>query len=220
MLTRLKVSGFKNLVDVDISFGPFTCIAGANGTGKSNLFDAINFLSNLTENNLIQAASKVRNEEGGSTDVRNIFHRLGDSYDNRMSFEAEMIISSEGIDDLGQKAQATITFVSYSLELMYQIDENSTTLGSIKILREELNRIKLGDFSAHMKFPMPRSGGNLSLKAGGLHRLFPLRERERTASLNCIKTGEKRGDPGNLKRLICLGLCSPRLMQWKVQRPF
>ncbi|MBF0466683.1 MAG: AAA family ATPase [Nitrospirae bacterium] len=43
MLTRFKVSGFKNLVDVDIRFGPFTCIAGANGVGKSNLFDAILF---------------------------------------------------------------------------------------------------------------------------------------------------------------------------------
>ncbi|MEH2437635.1 MAG: AAA family ATPase [Nostoc sp.] len=45
MLTRLKVSGFKNLVDVDVRFGPFTCVAGANGVGKSNLFDAIRFLS-------------------------------------------------------------------------------------------------------------------------------------------------------------------------------
>ena len=47
MLTRLKVSGFKNLVDVDVRFGPFTCIAGANGIGKSNLFDVTTFLSAL-----------------------------------------------------------------------------------------------------------------------------------------------------------------------------
>ena len=47
MLTRLHVSGFKNLVDVDVRFGPFTCIAGANGTGKSKLFDAIQFLGRL-----------------------------------------------------------------------------------------------------------------------------------------------------------------------------
>jgi AAA15 family ATPase/GTPase len=39
MLTGLKVSGFKNLMDVDIRFSPFTCVAGANGVGKSNLFD-------------------------------------------------------------------------------------------------------------------------------------------------------------------------------------
>ncbi len=47
MLTRLKVSGFKNLVDVDVSLSPFTCVVGTNGVGKSNLFDAISFLSAL-----------------------------------------------------------------------------------------------------------------------------------------------------------------------------
>jgi AAA15 family ATPase/GTPase len=41
MLTRLEVSGFKNLLDLRVEFGPFTCIAGENGTGKSNVFDAI-----------------------------------------------------------------------------------------------------------------------------------------------------------------------------------
>lgn len=41
LLTRLSVNGFKNLIDVDLYFGHFTCIAGANGVGKSNLFDAI-----------------------------------------------------------------------------------------------------------------------------------------------------------------------------------
>lgn len=49
MLTRLTVNGFKNLIGVDVRFGPFTCIAGANGVGKSNLFDAIRFLSALSE---------------------------------------------------------------------------------------------------------------------------------------------------------------------------
>ncbi|KAF1046746.1 AAA family ATPase [Xylophilus sp.] len=45
MLTRLKVMGFKNLREVDLQFGLFTCIAGTNGVGKSNLFDAITLLS-------------------------------------------------------------------------------------------------------------------------------------------------------------------------------
>ena len=35
MLIRFKVQGFKNLADVDVSFGPFTCIAGVNRDGKS-----------------------------------------------------------------------------------------------------------------------------------------------------------------------------------------
>ncbi|MEC4817495.1 MAG: AAA family ATPase [Scytonema sp. PMC 1069.18] len=64
MLTRLKVSGFKNLVDVDVRFGPFTCVAGANGVGKSNLFDAIRFLSAIADRPLVEAALSVRDEEG------------------------------------------------------------------------------------------------------------------------------------------------------------
>ena len=43
MLTRIEVDGFKNLVEFALDFGPYTCIAGANGVGKSNIFDAIRF---------------------------------------------------------------------------------------------------------------------------------------------------------------------------------
>ena len=94
MLTRLKVSGFKNLVDVDIPLGPFTCVAGANGTGKSNLFDAIQLLSAFSQcHTLVDAARSVRSEEGRTSDVRNLFHRIGDTDTTEMSLEAEMIIT-------------------------------------------------------------------------------------------------------------------------------
>jgi AAA15 family ATPase/GTPase len=77
MLTRLKVSGFKNLVDVDVHFGPFTCVAGANAVGKSNLFDAIHFLSALSDRPLIDAALSVRDEGGRTADVRSLFPPCG-----------------------------------------------------------------------------------------------------------------------------------------------
>lgn len=80
MLTRLKVSGFKNLVDVDVRFGAFTCVAGANGVGKSNLFDAIRFLSAIADRPLIEAANPVRDEEGRNADIRSLFHRVGSTY--------------------------------------------------------------------------------------------------------------------------------------------
>ncbi len=60
MLTRLVAKGFKNLVDVDLYFGPLTCIAGPNGVGKSNLFDAIMFLQALADRPLLEAAVSVR----------------------------------------------------------------------------------------------------------------------------------------------------------------
>jgi predicted ATPase len=152
MLTRLKVSGFKNLVGVDIRLGPFTCIAGANGVGKSNLFDAIRFLSALADDRpLIEAAKSVR--EGRTADVHSLFHRAGDRYDDRMSFEAEMIIPAEGADDLGQPAEAGITFLRYTLELVRRKDGSRLSLGGLEIEKEELIHINLSDANKHLLFP-------------------------------------------------------------------
>jgi len=152
MLTRLKVSGFKNLVNVDVSFGPFTCVAGANAVGKSNLFDAIRFLSALADKPLMDAALSVRDEGGRASDVRSIFHRVGDEYDNEMSFEAEMIVPSEGLDDLGQRAIASTTFLRYTITLAYQKDDTFQSLGKLELIKEELTYIKKGDAPKHLLF--------------------------------------------------------------------
>jgi predicted ATPase len=154
MLTRLKVSGFKNLMDVDIRFSPFTCIAGANGVGKSNLFDAIQFLSALSDRSLIEAARSIRDEGGRSTDVRSLFHRVGDDYDTEMSFEAEMIISSHGIvDDLGKEAKASSTFLRYTLVIAYRNEQSFLKpFGSLEILKEELIRINKRDIPTYLIF--------------------------------------------------------------------
>jgi predicted ATPase len=153
MLTRLKVSGFKNLVDVDVRFGPFTCVAGANGIGKSNLFDAIRFLSALSNDTLVNAASSVRAGRGRSADIRSLFHRIGDRYAREMSFEAEMIIPGDGVDDLGQKARAGITFLRYTVVLAYRVDEGLPSLGSLELIREDLDYIKLSEAWRHLRFP-------------------------------------------------------------------
>ena len=156
MLTRLKVNGFKNLVDVDVRFGPFTCIAGANGVGKSNLFDAISFLSALADRPLIDAALSVRDEGGRTADVRNLFHRVGEEYAREMSFEAEMIVPQTGYDDLGQEAKAAITFLKYSLTLVYHKEDNLRSLGSLEIAKEELAHITLGEADNNLLF-LPRN---------------------------------------------------------------
>jgi predicted ATPase len=154
MLTRLKVSGFKNLVDVDVRFGPFTCIAGANGVGKSNLFDAILFLSALTERTVAEAALAVRDESQRTGDVRNIFHRFGDQNDTKMSFEAEMILSKQGLDDLGQPVEASITLVRYVLRLGWRGHEAPhSDAGPLEVLEETLIPLRLRDAADHILFP-------------------------------------------------------------------
>jgi predicted ATPase len=158
MLTRLKVSGFKNLVDVDVRFGPFTCIAGSNGVGKSNLLDAIAFLSALAEHPLSEAAMSVRNGNPRRGDIANIFHRHGDMQTALMSLEAEMVIPRTGQDDLGQEAQATTTFVRYMLELRYiEKDASSSSPAKIEITKEELSYIKAGEVRRSLGFRASQS---------------------------------------------------------------
>jgi predicted ATPase len=154
MLTRLKVNGFKNLIDVDVRFGPFTCVAGVNGVGKSNLFDAVRFLSMLANKTLIEAALSVRAEGGSTSDLRSLFHRVGGHYADRMSFQAEMIVPKEAVDDLGQTGKASITILQYSLELGYRQDtKDNSSLGPLEILKEELSHIKKGEAGKHLLFP-------------------------------------------------------------------
>jgi len=183
MLTRLKVSGFKNLVDVDVRFGPFTCIAGANGVGKSNLFDAVRFLSALADRPLMEAALSVRGDENGlrGSDVRSLFQRYGDEYAPEMTFEAEMIVPSEGKDDLGENAKATTTFLRYSLALAYRKDENLGSMGSLEILKEHLTYLRKGDAPEHLLFGHELAWRNSAI---GGHR----------AGKDYISTGEQERD--------------------------
>lgn len=166
MLTRLRVSGFKNLVDVDVHFGPFTCVAGANGVGKSNLFDAIAFLSALAQETLFDAALSVRDEGGRSGDVRSLFHRVGGTNRDEMSFDVEMVVPKTGYDDLGQPAKATATFLHYELVLKYRPNEGQRAGGGLEIIKEELRHIKLGDAGKHLPFD-PSSAWKKSVITAG-----------------------------------------------------
>lgn len=151
MLIRLKVDGFKNLAGVDIPFGPFTCIAGPNAAGKSNLFDAITFLSALADRPLLDAAASVRSQAGPGGDIRRLFHHVGNDYADEMTFEAEMIVPSEAVDDLDQVAKASITFLRYKLVLAYRVDDLSA--GGLEVRCEELQHIIRKNARRHIRFP-------------------------------------------------------------------
>lgn len=139
MLTRLQVDGFKNLRAIDLRFGPFTCIAGPNGAGKSNIFDAIRFLSLLATETLMDAASHVRSSDRRPFDPAELFTNTPAEPVNEISLSAEMVIPRSGIDDLGQEAHASHTFLRYELVIGLDHDKNGTTV--LKVQREALRRL-------------------------------------------------------------------------------
>jgi predicted ATPase len=151
MLTRLVARGFKNL-DIDIKLGPFTCIAGPNGVGKSNFFDVIAFLSALAGRPLLEAALEVRGGAGRMGDTRGIFRRVGTTYADTIFLSAEMIIPPNGEDQLGQLAEASITYLRYELELRYQAALPARPNGGLEILRESLTHLNLTDARDRLGF--------------------------------------------------------------------
>lgn len=152
MLTRLRVNGFKNLINVEVRLGSFTCVAGPNGSGKSNLFDAIMFLSHLADKSLLEAAQLVRDPDCKNSDVRSLFFKAGDSTHEFMEFEAEMIVPKYGIDDLGQKAEATTTFLIYKILIGLNKKPSAYAAQPLMILEERLDHITLGKARQHVYF--------------------------------------------------------------------
>ena len=152
MLTRLEANGFKNLVDFALDFGPYTCIAGPNGVGKSNIFDAIRFLALLTEHTMNDAALRVRSEESG--DLADVFFATKDERQDRFQLAVEMIVPRDVSDDFGRPAESTSTFLRYEVGFRYQ--EPSTAIGpfgGLVLEREELRHITVGDARNHLRFP-------------------------------------------------------------------
>lgn len=154
MLTRLRVSGFKNLRNVDLKFGPFTCIAGPNGVGKSNLFDAILFLSNLSSMPIMKAAGLARGTNGRASDFASLFAREKGPNQEFMEFAVEMIVSGDVVDDFDRPARPTATFLEYSLTLRLNRDSgDSFSRDPISIEKEELRAQPSSESDRILEFP-------------------------------------------------------------------
>ncbi len=148
MLTRLRVQGFKSLLDVEIRLGPFTCIAGMNAVGKSNLFDAVRFLHLLTQVPIMEAVKLLRESKGRSPEPRSLFTTFGVFRAPEMRFEAEMLVGREVEDELGVSSTAAISSLRY--ELAFRLADGDE--GRLELVYESLEPIKVSEARQSLGF--------------------------------------------------------------------
>lgn len=170
MLTRLRVQGFKNLVDVDLRLGPFTVIAGPNGVGKSNLFDAIQLLSTLADKSILDATTGVR-QETSSANAGRIFTQGSNGQINAMLFEAEMLVGPTVRDDLDQEAHPSARHLRYTLELRYS-QQPGSAVPRIEIVNESLDYLNRDDSTAGLPFAKRKIKWLKSVQGGIRTRSF------------------------------------------------
>ncbi len=138
MLTRLKVNGFKNLRDVDVAFGPFTCIAGPNGAGKSNLFDAIALLGAFATKPVLEALLTVRGTNGRIAEISKLFGQPSADGSATMEFVADMVVPRTVRDDFDREGAPAAAGLVYSLTLCYDPNREGGDKDPIFVSKEEL----------------------------------------------------------------------------------
>lgn len=156
MLTRLHVKGFKNLIDTEVHFGPFTCFVGANAVGKSNLFDALLFLRDLSELPIMEAALRVRGSEGPGGDARALFSKTARGQRKSISFDMDLVVPRHVDDDFGRPSAPTATFLNYQLELRL-VELPGAGRADIELHQERLTYIASSSALERLRFPHARA---------------------------------------------------------------
>jgi predicted ATPase len=196
MLTRLRVKGFKNLVDTEVRFGPFTCIAGLNGAGKSNLFDAIAFLSDLASHSIVEAASRVRKHEGGSSAaVSTLFFRNTANSWSDMELEIDFFVAKSVLDDFGREAEPSSTFLTYKVVLRYL--ETAGAAERIELIEETLTYVPKTDSKKRLGFPVEKVFLD-SLLGGNKRSDFISTDKTQGRAVILLRQDQAKGQPSRI----------------------
>lgn len=148
MLTRFEVSGFKNLRDIVVDFGPFTCIAGPNGAGKSNLFDAIQLLSALSRTSFSRAFGEIRAGGGQRGTVRSMLSPEALVGEENLRLAAELIVP--GTTEIAHRnVRLHNTFLRYEIEL--SVDDSDGVAPRLGIVRESLAPLRMESLPEPMR---------------------------------------------------------------------
>lgn len=136
MITKIKINGFKSFHNFEMTFTPFTVIAGTNASGKSNLFDALSLLSKLSDSDNIKKS--LSDQRGDFLELFSMYDK--DTYADIMEFEAEMLVDKKVKDAWGNEAILKYTRFQYKLILKRFV--NQSGLEDIELIYEKLVNLK------------------------------------------------------------------------------
>lgn len=154
MITKIEIDGYKGFEKFSMDFSPFTVIAGVNGVGKSNLFDAFRHMSRLVSETFLEAFVTDR---GAYEELFTLFPN-GNRRDE-VSYAVEMLLPKKVEDQFSAEATLQNLGLRYELRIRMQAPREFT------ILHERLTYIKKADdnFIAEYKkvrdyLPKPNRG--------------------------------------------------------------
>jgi predicted ATPase len=124
MITRIEIDGFKSFTDFGLDLEPFTIVAGVNGVGKSNLFDALRHVRRLVGGGSRQGPPTLRSAfESTRGSLHDLFtwHPDG-SRSDRMRFALELLLPESVRDPYGVEKSLVHRRVRYEVEVSIDHD--------------------------------------------------------------------------------------------------
>lgn len=134
MITRIELDGFKTFQDFSLDLAPLQVIVGANGAGKSNLFDALRLLGRLAGSDLTSAFHELRGQGGELFTIR-----PGGRRATQMRLAVELLVARSVQDSWGSSRELTYPRLRYELVIARRNDSPGPDRISLK--REALTPI-------------------------------------------------------------------------------
>jgi predicted ATPase len=123
MLTRIEIDGFKSFENFGLNLNPLTAIVGPNASGKSNLFDALRFLSLLVKNDIRTAMQDLRGEP------EELFRKSPAGNSDCMKFAVEVLLNRKGVDAFGTTYDIPAQRLRYELKLGLSLGDDGNPRG-------------------------------------------------------------------------------------------
>jgi AAA15 family ATPase/GTPase len=118
MITQIEIDGFKTFKDFKVELAPFQVIVGANGSGKSNLFDALQLLGRLASHDLLEAFQELRGRAGEQ------FTKISEQTAiRRMRFAVELLLDRFVQSETIKNAVLEYTRLRYEIEITHIVSE-------------------------------------------------------------------------------------------------
>src|SRR6185436_16275568 len=129
MITRIEADGFKSLRSFAVDLEPLTAIVGVNGTGKSNLFDALRFLSRLPAMPLLDALAEGRGTRHDQ------FSRTATGAIEHIKLAVELLLPPSG------EGYAPLRHTRFRYEIGIERNESGSGVETIVVHDEHLTAI-------------------------------------------------------------------------------
>ncbi len=155
MITQIEIDGFKTFKHFKVELAPFQVIVGANGSGKSNLFDALQLLGRLAERGLREALQDLRGEPD------EVFTKSSSKIPTtKIRLAVEMFVNPTIKDDLGREETLRRRRLRYEVEIERGLNEPDAD--QLRVVFESLTSLSSANDSWSRKYLFPSYEGEQS----------------------------------------------------------